>query len=356
MTFAASIVPTFIGGVAMGGLADRLPRRQVMIACDLIRCLLVLIMAIPGMPVGLLVVLLFAVTLVGAPFTSARAAVYPDVLPGDRYVLGTAVTITTNQLAQVIGFAVGGTLVSFLGVGASLIIDAGTFALSALIVRFWTRWRPAARDRSQAERRPVADLLAGARLVVAHPALRAPMLFGWLAAFYNAPEGVAVPLARSLGGGSATVGLVLAAEAFGAMVGSIAFSRLVTPARRLRWMGPLAMAACGVLVLFAVPSPTPARPDDPDRIGSVRVLPARRGRGLRPRGAAGAPQPGVRPGPGRDKPRPGRGHGAGGRRSGTLSGRRRDRGVRGGRCRGGDGHCAGQRPGSGRARISLTDH
>ena len=77
------------------------------------------------------------------------------------------------------------------------------------------------------------------------------MLFGWLAAFYNAPEGVAVPLARSLGGGSATVGLVLAAEAFGAMVGSIAFSRLVTPGGRLRWMGPLAMAACGVLVLFA---------------------------------------------------------------------------------------------------------
>ena len=251
VTFAASIVPTFIGGVAMGGLADRLPRRQVMIACDLIRCLLVLIMAIPGMPVGLLVVLLFAVTLVGAPFTSARAALYPDVLPGDRYVLGAAVTITTNQLAQVIGFAVGGTLVSFLGVGASLIIDAGSFALSALIVRFWTRWRPAARGRSQAERRPVADLLAGARLVVAHPALRAPMLFGWLAAFYNAPEGVAVPLARSLGGGSATVGLVLAAEAFGAMVGSIAFSRLVAPAQRLRWMGPLAMAACGVLVLFA---------------------------------------------------------------------------------------------------------
>jgi MFS family permease len=252
VTYAASIVPTFIGGVAMSGLADRLPRRQVMIACDLIRCLLVLIMAIPGMPVGLLVVLLFAVTLVGAPFTSARAAVFPDVLPGDRYVLGTAVTITTNQLAQVIGFAVGGTLVGFLGVRTSLVIDAGTFLLSALIVRFWTRWRPAARGHSRARERPVAGLLAGARLVFNHPALRAPMFFGWLAAFYNAPEGIAVPLARSLGGGSATAGLVLAAEAFGAMVGSIGFSRLVSPGRRLRWMGPLAVAACGVLVLFAL--------------------------------------------------------------------------------------------------------
>ena len=100
--------------------------------------------------------------------------------------------------------------------------------------------------------------MAGARLVFANPALRIPMYFGWLAAFYNAPEGIAVPLARSLGGGSVTVGLVLAAEAFGAMAGSIAFSRLVSPDRRLRCMGPFAVAACGVLVLFAFHPRLPA--------------------------------------------------------------------------------------------------
>jgi MFS family permease len=77
------------------------------------------------------------------------------------------------------------------------------------------------------------------------------MLFGWLCAFYNAPEGIAEPLARSLGGGSVTVGLILAAEPFGAMLGSLAFSRLVTPPHRLRWLGPLATAASAVLVLFA---------------------------------------------------------------------------------------------------------
>jgi len=253
ITFAASIVPTFVGGVVMGGLADRLPRRQVMIACDLIRCGLVLIMVLPGLPIAPLIALLFAVTLVGAPFTSARAAVYPDLLAGDRYVLGTAVTLTTNELAQVLGFVVGGTLVGFLGVRTSLVIDAGTFALSALIVRLWTRWRPAARGH-----RPVAGLLAGARLVFATPALRIPMLFGWLAAFYNAPEGIAAPLARSLGGGSVALGLVLAAGAFGAMAGSVAFSRLVSPERRLRWTAPLAIASCGVLVLFALRPLLPA--------------------------------------------------------------------------------------------------
>jgi len=258
VTFAASIVPTFLGGVMLSGLADRLPRRQVMIACDLIRCVLVLVMAIRGLPVGLLVVLLFAVTLVGAPFSSARAALFPDVLPGDRFVLGTAVTITTNQLAQVAGFLVGGTLVNFLDIRTSLVIDAGTFLMSALIVRLGIRWRPAARERARTSDHPVAALVAGARLVFGTPGLRIPMYFGWLAAFYNAPEGIAVPLASSLGGGSVTVGLVLAAEAFGAMAGSIAFSRLVSPDRRMRCIGPFAVAACGVLVLFVFHPRLPA--------------------------------------------------------------------------------------------------
>ncbi len=266
VTYAASFVPTFVGGVTLGGLADRYPRREVMIACDLVRAVLVLVMAISGLPVPVLVVLLFAVTLAGAPFTSARAAVYPDVLPGDRYVLGNAVVLTTNQLAQVIGFAVGGTLVGFLGTGPSLIIDAATFVVSGLIVRVWTARRPAARpaprpvDGGETRSGRGHGLLAGTRLVLARPALRDPMLFGWLAAFYNAPEGIAVPLAHSLGGGSVTVGAVLAAEPFGAMLGSLAFSRLVAPSHRMRWMGPLATAASAVLVLFAF------------RLGLVAVL------------------------------------------------------------------------------------
>ena len=85
-----------------------------MIACDLVRCALVLVMVIPGVPLAGLVTLLFLVTLVGAPFSSARAAVYPDVLAGERYVMGTAVTLTTYQFALVLGFAAGGAAVGLL--------------------------------------------------------------------------------------------------------------------------------------------------------------------------------------------------------------------------------------------------
>ncbi len=258
ITFALSIVPAFVGGLALSGLADRVPRRQVMIACDLSRAVLVAIMAIPGMPLILMVCLFGVVTMVGAPFTSARAALYPDILAGDLYVLGTAVTITTLQFAQVIGFAAGGAIVALFGVRTSLLADAATFLVSALITRVLVRARPAARGTPHLRALSWPDLTAGIRLVFGNPALRTPMLLGWLVAFYNVPEGVVAPLSQSLGGGDVAAGLILAAGALGASLGAVGFSRLVSPERRLRWMGPVAALAPAVLVLFAFRPPLPA--------------------------------------------------------------------------------------------------
>jgi MFS family permease len=251
VTFAASVVPTFVGGVTLAGLADRWPRRRVMIACDLARAALVAVMAVPGIPLPVLVILLFAVTMIGTPFTSARAALYPDVLSGDLFVLGTATTLTTYQFAQVVGFVSGGAVAGVFGIRASLIADAGTFAASAVITRIFVVARSSPRDAQAPRSSLVTDMLAGARLVFSSPALRTPMLLGWLAAFYNAPEGIATPLARTLGLGSVAVGLILGSEALGASMGAIAFTRLLDPAARQRWMRPLAVAACGVLTLFA---------------------------------------------------------------------------------------------------------
>jgi predicted MFS family arabinose efflux permease len=253
ITFVVGVVPTFIGGVTLAWLADRYPRRTVMIACDVASGLLVAVMAIPGVPLAILVALLFVVTLAGAPFLAARSAIYPDVLTGDSYVVGTAVSVTTFQFAQVVGFATGGALVGLFGTRTSLLADAATFMLSALIVWVWIRPRPAPAPSRRASRKSsrLAGVVAGARLVFANPALCIPMLFGWLAAFYSAPEGVVTPLARVLGGGAGAVGVLLAAPALGQTVGSIILSRFVAPAVRLRLMGPLAVATCAVLVLFA---------------------------------------------------------------------------------------------------------
>src|SRR5262249_18880944 len=191
-------------------------------------------------------------------FTSARAALYPDILAGDRYVVGTAITLTTLQFGQALGFVAGGAVVALFGVRTSLLVDVVTFILSALITRIWVRARPAARAAAHPEPKRHRSSLTAIRLTLTDPALRTPMLFGWLAAFYNMPEGVSAPLAARLGGGAVAVGLILAAPALGASMGAMAFSRLVAPARRVRWTGPLAVTACAILIVFVLHPPLPA--------------------------------------------------------------------------------------------------
>jgi MFS family permease len=78
------------------------------------------------------------------------------------------------------------------------------------------------------------------------------MLLGWLVPFYAVPEALAVPYAAHFHGGAAMAGLILAAGPFGSLLGTIAFSRLVSPQARLAWMCPLAVSCCAILVLCAL--------------------------------------------------------------------------------------------------------
>jgi MFS family permease len=249
--YAATIAPVFIGGVLLSGAADRWPRRAVMIICDLARVPFTALMAVPGVPTAALIGLLCVVTAIGAPFGSARAAVYPDVL-GDDYPLGTAVTMTTYQAGQVLGFAAGGTVVSLVGARGALLADAGTFLASALTVALWVRARPPGAPRGQDSAR--SSVMSAVRLTLGHPSARTPMLLGWVSWAYNVPEALAVPLARTAGGGAAAASAVMGAAALGSAAGAITLTRLAVPAVRQRLSVPLAFTACAVLtVVFLRP-------------------------------------------------------------------------------------------------------
>jgi MFS family permease len=259
LTYAVTFLPWVIGGVALSGLADRLPRRQVMVACDVARMVLLCVMALVSLdaasPAALwgMVALLFVVTLLDSPFKSARSAMLPDVLPGERYVLGIAVTQTTLQVGMVAGFAVGGVVVAGLGVRTALLADAATFAASALLIQLWVRQRPAAAQQAVGRRSQLAEIAAGVRLVFGDRTLRTVMLLGWLVAFYVVPMGLAAPYAASFRTSlpiPVSTGLVFAAGPFGTAVGAVVLGRVVGPASRQRLMGPLAIAACGLLALF----------------------------------------------------------------------------------------------------------
>src|SRR5216683_5193567 len=142
LAYALTYLPPIVGGPLLAGLADLFPRRRIMIACDLIRAVLVAGMAVPGVPFAVLCVLLFGTVLLGPPFSSARSALLPDVLPGDKFVLGSAIGNITYQASQILGFVAGAAVVAILNPHKTLGIDAATCGISALIVLAGVKARP----------------------------------------------------------------------------------------------------------------------------------------------------------------------------------------------------------------------
>ena len=252
LAYAAGYLPWVIGGLFLADLADRRPRRTVMVACDVVRAVFVAAMTVPGVPVAALVLLLFAATMFASPFESARSSITPGILPGERYALGTAVMQTSYLTAEVLGAAAGGAVVTLFGVRPSLLIDAVTFVASGLLIGLGTRARPAAARPDAGQGSPLARAAAGLRLVFGDRALRTLVLLGWLIVLYTIPQGIAAPYAARLGGGPVATGLVLASTAAATAIATPLFSRFVSPGRRSALMGPLAVAAGATLVLTAL--------------------------------------------------------------------------------------------------------
>jgi predicted MFS family arabinose efflux permease len=207
------------------------------------------------MPLPVLCVLLLCAVLLGAPFSSARTALLPDVLPGDKFVLGSAIGNMTYQASQVLGFVGGAAVVLAIDPHRTLALDALTFALSALIIALWTKRRPAAQPKRSGRPSLWTITRDGAAVVFGNRTLRALVLFGWLAGFYVLPEGLAVPYARTLGGGTMTVGLLMAAMPVGTVISALVLGRLVRPSGRLRIMGWLALLSCAPLIGCAAAPP-----------------------------------------------------------------------------------------------------
>lgn len=248
VAYASGTVPYLAGGLALSGLADRLPRRGLMAGCDIARAALVAPMTWPGMPLTALIALLYLVTLIQPPFDAARSAITRDILPGDRYALGTAVMQMTFRIMIVAGAAAGGLAVTLAGARPALGADAVTFAASAVLVRCFVRPRPPAAVPARGA--AGGGTRAGIRLVFGSPALRTVMLLSWIAAFYEVPEGLAAPYAAALGGGPPAVGLLIASGQLSAVLAAPLYTA-VGQARRQRWIGAMAAVASGALTLAA---------------------------------------------------------------------------------------------------------
>jgi predicted MFS family arabinose efflux permease len=249
LTWSLTLFPPLISGPLLGWVADRFPRRTVMVTTAWAQAVLMGAMAIPGMPLWAMIVLLVVVLAISSPYLAAQEASLPHVLPAHRYDDGVALFGTSVDIAQMAGLAAAGFLVAHTDPGVALAINAGTFALLAILVQVSVKHRPAADPlgRKKKDDEPRGALT----LMVSEPRLRTLMGVRLLAGLAMVPEGLAVPLAASLNAVWA-VGLILAIEPAANVLGVTLLFRFVRdPAKRERLIGPLAILSLAPLIMFA---------------------------------------------------------------------------------------------------------
>ncbi len=247
-TYACSYLTWLFGGPLLTALADRLPRRRLMVVCDLLRAALVCVLLVPHVPLTVVFAVLLLVGLLSPPYDAAKSAMLPDVLTGDLYVVGNALQNTVFQAANVAGFLLGGAVVAATSVHGALAIDAASYLLSAALLA-------AVAERPLPERQPAslwADAVEGFRLVARQRDLRRLLAYGLLGAVVMVtPEGLAVPVARQMDGGAFAAGVLTAAVPAGFLLGSVLLLR-VAPARRTALLPGLVVLAAAALLVTPV--------------------------------------------------------------------------------------------------------
>jgi MFS family permease len=130
------MLPALLVAPLAGPLADRLDRRKIMIAADLLRALVVLGFLFIDRPERLWLLYLLAGTQfsLAAFFEPARSALVPRLATGEALVAANALMGVTWSVMLAVGGALGGLLAGLVSTGAAFAVDSLSFLVSAGIL------------------------------------------------------------------------------------------------------------------------------------------------------------------------------------------------------------------------------
>jgi predicted MFS family arabinose efflux permease len=246
---AAAGLPHLIFGLFAGAWVDRLRRRPMMIATDIGRAALLAVIPVATWVGALRIELLIAIAFLAESLTVFFDVAYltyvPTLVSRTQLVEANSKMQASASGAQVIGPALGGTLVRALGAPFAILFDTTTFLASAL---FLLRIRTPEPEPAPSQGLSVfQQMTQGLGVLWRDRRLRALALASGvmnLGGFLFLSVYV-LYLTRTLGLGPGAVGFVFALGGVGALAGSVVAGPL-----RARWgIGPTLMAS---LVLFGV--------------------------------------------------------------------------------------------------------
>ncbi len=218
----ATLLPRVLVSPFGGVLADRYPKRLLMIALDLLRALLALslIFANSSDQLWLAGVTLLLMHSFAAIFNPARGAVLPAIVPREQLGTANALNDITGQSAFFIGPAIGGWIIAMGGIDLVFLLNGATFVVSALLIALIRLEEPARRGIAQGA--IFKELREGWQALYAY----APLRFLLGALFVEAVVALALTvlllpiLTGALGGRDEQLGILLAMVGGGTMIGA----------------------------------------------------------------------------------------------------------------------------------------
>ena len=255
----AAWLPWLLFGLPAGAWVDRFPKRKVMIVCDLISlALFASVATCAWFGVLTLAQLLTASLLAGLIsvfFKAAFQAYIPQLLTKDELVDGNAKLQTSAAFATVSGPGIGGVIAQFLGIATGVMLDAASFAVSAVCL---LATRPAAPDsRSSRPRRELGkEIGEGLRFLWRDPYLLPLAAFtSVLSLGVSSSDSLMIIFyVRTLGVASSVTGIILGLMGAGGLLGAVISARLVR-----RYGSARAMLMCRVFLTSALLLPLTTR-------------------------------------------------------------------------------------------------
>jgi MFS family permease len=231
----AAFFAAYVSFVLVGGVwADRLPRQLVMVAADVVRGVVQVI-------IGLLLLadraevwqVAIGVAVYGAAsafFQPASTGLVPQTVSAGRLQQANALMSLSRNGGAILGPPISGLIVAFAGPGTVFLIDAATFGISAISLLLL---RPV-KQTSPDERQPfLAELAGGWREIVARPWIAAALVAFGISNASGAAFFILGPvIADAQLGGAAAWGLILTGGAIGGVIGGLLALR-VRPRRPL---------------------------------------------------------------------------------------------------------------------------
>lgn len=264
---AARYVPMILLGLAAGLAADRLPRRAILIGCDLLRGVALASVVLVALsrhapPLWLLALVVVALGIGQVGFQAAYWAWLPDVLGEARLGRATAAIEAADAAGALAGPAVGGIVIQLFGPALALGADALSFFGSALAL--WRVPLPPRVPETAVDARPGAlwrAALAGAHVILTTAALRLLRGLATTLYFYTSAFGVllATLTQTRLHLPPLEAGIVFAGAGAGGIIGSALAPRILEKPWQQGLAGTMAVSGIGAVTLALVaaqPQPT----------------------------------------------------------------------------------------------------